>query len=327
MAGDRSNRPLGPAGKPQAQAVAPSPAVRRETAAERMQRVISERAPRFGLSALLDALRALGYGDDEIQLASHPTTAHQASLVQAVRFAVPPQRGVQITLNVGLLAPQSPLPSYFQQAIERQREGALTGFLNFFAHHLLSQTVQGQFPERSGDLFPQGPEALTDLRNLLGLRTTYALHWIFDHVFPELGVSVARVHMLRAVATRSVRLGPWELGDGATLGGQAHVPVSGASVSLFADDAVSSAGQPWPKEAERRLREQIVPVLQGHGIHLRLALILRDQRNFLVLRPQEFLGYAPLYAGPSARPLPRSARTIILWNGELPSSSSPSSST
>ena len=61
---------------------------------------------------------------------------------------------------------------------------------------------------------------------------------------------------------------------------------------------------------------------------LQVALVLRDQQNFLVLRPREYLGYAPLYSGPMAKLPTRSARTIILWNGEIPSSpSSPSSST
>lgn len=309
----------------------PPPRAERESKAlsdgERMQQVIAQRAHRFGLSALLDALHALQYSDDEIQFASHATAAHQASLIQAVHFAPPPQRRVQVVLNLGLLGPQSPLPSYFQQVIERQREGALTGFLNFFAHHLLSQSVRGQFPERSPELLPSWSQALANVRSLFGLRTTYALHWIFDQLFPELGVAAQRLVMSRTVPTRSTRLGPWALGDGATLGGQAQVPVYGVAIKLFADEPVSGTGEPWSKEAERRLQDQLLPLLAGYGIHLQVALVLRDQQNFLVLRPREYLGYAPLYSGPMAKLPTRSARTIILWNGEIPRSPpSPSSS-
>lgn len=293
-----------------------------ESESERMQRAISERARRFGLSALLDALGALGYREAEIQFASHATSAHQTSVIEAVHFARPPQRRVHVILNIGLLAAQSPLPSYFQQVIERQHEGALTGFLNFFAHHLLSQLVLGQFPERHAALLSSWSETLSDVRSMLGLRTTYALHWIFDQIFPELGVSVQRINMMRTVSTRSVRLGPWQLGDGAALGGQAQIPVSGIAIKLFADEAISGAGEPWPKEAERRMKEQIIPLLAGHGIHLQVALVLRDQRNFLVLRPREFLGYVPLHSGATAKAPTRSVRTIILWNGEIPSASS-----
>lgn len=321
MARERADGRAATAGRP----VAATASSRGESEAERMQRAISERAHRFGLAALLDALQALGYSEDEIRLSSHATTAHQASLVHAVQFAAPPQRRVQVVLNLGLLAPQSPLPSYFQQVISRQSEGALTGFLNFFAHHLLTLSVSAQFPERSLALFPSWPQAVSDVRRLIGLRTTYALHWIFDQIYPELGVAVQRLVMSRTVSTRTTRLGPWAIGDGATLGGQTQVPVSGIAIRLFADDAVSGTGQPWPKEAERRFHEQIVPLLAGHGIHLQVALVLRDQQNFFVLRPREFLGYAPLYAGPTAKPAGRSVRTIILWNGEIPSSS-PSSS-
>lgn len=320
-----SERPESPAGENRRPPANPTAPLRTESAAERMQRAISERAHRFGLSALLDALQALEYSEDEIQFASHATAAHQASLVQAVHFAAPPQRRVVVILNVGLLAAQSPLPSYFLQVIARQREGALTGFLNFFAHHLLSQSVSVQFPERSPALFPSWSQTVSDVRRLMGLRTTYALHWIFDHIFPELGVAVQRLVMSRTVPTRTTRLGPWVLGDGATLGGQAQVPVRGVAIQLFADDAVSGTGEPWPKEAERRFHEQIVPLLTGHGIHMQVALVLRDQRNFLVLRPREYLGYVPLYAGPTAKPPARSARTIIVWSGEIPSSSSSSS--
>lgn len=88
------------------------------------------------------------------------------------------------------------------------------------------------------------------------------------------------------------------------------------------NEPVSGAGEPWPKEAERRLQEQVLPLLAGHGIHMQVALVLRDQQNFLVLRPREYLGYVPLYSGPTAKLPTRSARTIILWNGEVPSSSS-----
>lgn len=323
MAGPRPGAgSAGKGGPPRA--TQPAPRVEPESRSERMQRAISQRARRFGLSALLDALHALEYTDEEIQFVSHATTAHQASLIQAVHFATPPQRRVRVVLNLGLLAPQSPLPSYFQQVMERQSEGALTGFLNFFAHHLLSQSVRGQFPERSADLLPNWSQSIRDVRSLVGLRTTYALHWIFDHLFPELGVAVQRLVMARTVNTRGMRLGPWALGDGGTLGGQADVPVSGISIKLFADEPVSGAGEPWPKEAERRLQEQVLPLLAGHGIHMQVALVLRDQQNFLVLRPREYLGYVPLYSGPTAKLPTRSARTIILWNGEVPSSSSSS---
>lgn len=322
MAQDRGAQRSATAAKKVSSGSPAPPSVRAESASERLQRAISERAKSFGLSALIDALHALGYSEEEIQFASHATSAHQASLVEAVHFASPPQRRVRVLLNVGLLAPQSPLPSYFQHVMDRQQERALTGFLNFFAHHLLAHIVHGQFPERRGELFPSWTEALADVRSLLGLRTTYALHWIFDQIFPELGVAVQRAGMTRTVSTRSARLGPWGLGDGSTLGGQAQLPVSGVAVRLFADESVTGTGIPWPKEAERRLVTQIFPLLAGHGVHLQVALVLRDQHNFLVLRPQEFLGYVPLYSGPASKAPPRSARTIILWNGEVPSSSS-----
>lgn len=289
--------------------------------AQRMQQAIVARARHYTLGALADALTYLGYQEDDVELLSHATATHQSSLITEVRFAEPPRRRVTVVINLGLLAPQSPIPSYFQQVLHSQTGSPMADFLNFFSHRLLLGSVQAQFPERSNELFPSWQRTLADVRSLLGLRTPYAIHWVFKQIYPELGVSIQRMTMARTVYGRTARLGPWSVGDGSTLGGVTQVPVGGIGVRLLSDEALSGTGVLWPKEAAERLQRQVFPLLRGNGIFLHVQLNLRDQRNYMVLRPKEYLGYAPLYSGPRALPAPRSVRTIILWDDEVPASS------
>ena len=285
-----------------------------------MEEVIAARAHRFTVGALLDALHSIGYEDEQIEFRSHATTTHQSAVVSAVTFAAPPQRRVVVELNLGLLAPQSLLPSYFHRVLDRQAEGALSGFLNFLSHRLLGSLVEGQFPERDPSLFPVWPDTLEDLRSLLGTRTLSTMHWLCEQIFPELGVSVSRSVLSRTIRSRGIQVGQWGFGDGAVLGSIAKIPVSGITVKLFADEAMTGCGEPWSKEANQRLFQRLFPLLARQGIHLEVALILRDQQTFMILEPNQFLGYMPLYGGAGAAPHIRSARTIILWSGEVPSS-------
>lgn len=290
----------------------------KEAVLERKRRIISERAVRFSLGALMDALHELGYHSEQIEFRSHATQTHQAAVVSSVAWSDAPQRRVIVTLNLGLLSSQSLLPSYFRAALDAQHEGTLTDFLNFFAHRLLRGSVEAQFPERDPSLFSDFSQTVRQLRSLLGIRSLSTVHAVFSQLYPELEVSIARTTLQRPVRTRGVQVGSWAIGNGAVLGAVAFVPVSAISIKLLSDEAITGNGTPWAKEASERLSKYVFPLLARHGVYLEVSLILRDQRSFMVLRPNQFLGYSPLYSGPSTGPQPRSARTIILWSGEVP---------
>ena len=70
-----------------------------------MQAAIATRATELTLPALLYALRALGYGDQDVEFCSHLTSLHQPSLVQSVEFTESPRRAT-VLLNTGRLAHQ-----------------------------------------------------------------------------------------------------------------------------------------------------------------------------------------------------------------------------
>lgn len=274
------------------------------------------RARGYDLAALVIALRRLGYSDEEIVFRSNQTAAHQTTVVDSLELWAEPPRRAMITVNLSLLGPQSPLPAYFQRVFAQQADGSLSAFLNFFSHRLLRADVRGMFPERDARLFPDFARTRRQLLSLLGLRSLSTIHWLFQSVFPELETAVRRTVLQRPVRTRSMVVGQWSFGDGSVCGGLATAPVSAIGVTLFCDDPLTPDGQPWAHAADCRLRDYLLPLFGGHGLFLEVALVLRDQSSFLILAPQQFLGYEPLYSGEDL-PAGRTSRTIIIFSGEV----------
>lgn len=283
---------------------------------------IVKNAHRYELAALIAELRGLNYTDDAIEFRSNNTVAHQTSLVASVVFEQSPRRAL-VSVNLSLLSPQSPLPTYFQQAYSSQDGPSLTEFLNFFSHRMVRTDVLGMFPERDPSLFEDFSTTKRQLRCLLGMRAPSTAHWVFQSYFPELEVCVRRTTLERPVRTRGMVLSQWMTGDGSVLGGLAKAPVSALAITLFCDEPETGIGDPWAREADRRLREEIFPLLQSHGLFLEITLVFRDQSTFMVLAPNQFLGYEPLNAGalPPPPPFelpPRISRSVILFSGEVP---------
>lgn len=278
---------------------------------------IQRQAQSFDLCALVDLLHHIGYRDDEIEFRSHDSLVHQGAVIANVVFRRTSPRRVFVCVNLGWLSPQSSLPNYFRKTLTQQRDDSFSDFLGLFCHRLLLGTVVAAFPERDEAVFRNWPRALEQLRSLLGLRSTYTIHWVFCHVFPELEVSVGRSVLNREIRTQGMILGTWNLGDGAVCGGVTSVPVSAVAITLFADEAVCGRGLPWSTESVRRLREHVLPVLSANGSFLDVKLVLRDQSSFLSLEPQKYLGYEPIESPPArVEPTEKSARTILIFQGE-----------
>jgi hypothetical protein len=317
-----------------------------------IEAMIVQEARRFDLAALIDLLHSLGYDEDAIELRSHQTTLQQSAVVDAVRFDIAPIRRVVITVNLGWLAPQSALPNYFRKALQGEYEEDAASFLNFFSHHLLRASSASAFPERDAATLSDWGRSRSQLRSLLGPRSLSTLHWVFSLCFPEMEVSVKRTILQRTLRTRGMVIGEWLIGDGATCGGLAQVPVAAIAVTLLCDEPHSGTAKPWAIEAKDRLTDDVFPALAVAGLFLHVVLVLRDQSSFMVLQPAQYLGYEPLKGPPetvveeepaerSSRPsrpsrpsraqkvskAPRSkapesarkiARSIVLFSGETP---------
>ena len=203
----------------------------------------------IGIPCQVYALRALGYGDQDVEFCSHLTSLHQPSLVQSVEFTESPRRAT-VLLNTGLLATQSPLPGYFLRFLEEHPDSALADLLAFFAHPLLRRMVLAQAAEL--DAF--GPSFTpTRLRTLelLGLRSPSTIHWLFQAAFPELSVVVRRGRERVAFPCQSVRLGHTAFGDGSSFGAVAYTLLPGIEVVLHSEEPRCRTGQ---HTAARHLR-------------------------------------------------------------------------
>lgn len=282
----------------------------------KMEAAIVAKAQRFDIAALLCALTSLDYREVDIEYRSHLTTLHHVGLVHSIEFIKKPRRYVIVTVNIGLLATQNPLPSYFLSVLERQGNESLELFLNFFSHRLLQSQALGLYPERDRNIFPDFHLTRRNLLALLGCKTPSTLHWLFQHAFPELEVALRRGTQQRAINTQNVTLGGTEFGDGSAFGAVTHIPVPSVEVTLFCDEPTSGTGEPWGREAQRRLRLWIFPLIFDLGLFLTVILVFRDQPSWVVLQPDRYLGYQPIYSEAQTT-APKQVRRVVLFNNEL----------
>lgn len=266
---------------------------------------LQDEASSFDLRALVDVLLRDGYTEDRIELRSHRSTVHQGTLVHAVKLEKEPERRAVISLNVGLLAIQSPLPSFFLALVDQLDQEPFAEFIAWFDDRLLKARLAGLFPERDEGLLPGWDRAARDRLRLLRMTSPSTLHWLFRVVYPELEVTVRRGTTRRRVRSDGILLGTTVLGEGAAMGGYANVPTGGYEVTLFGSTDLSAAGVPWAIEAPRRLHRTILPLLGDVPFQLRVILTLRDQSGFAHLEAKpgvsaatllaaSYLGYDPL---------------------------------
>lgn len=283
---------------------APAPVVVSAVAAanalqHRRERAIAARAHEFEGAALLDALHDIGYDDEAIVFCSHHSMVRPSALVHEVRFERVPQRRVVVTLNMGLLGSESPLPSYILKLAESSTD-RLVPFFEYFDHTLLRGRLRMLWPERDPELGCDWARTRRDISKLVRMDSPAMAHWLFRHVYPELDVSVRRQASKRTIATEPVVLGRTAIGDGAALGGVTDVLCSGMAATIVTSEPLATSGAPWQEEAARRLREQLLPQIVDSEMGLTVTLVIRDRPSFLTLSPSSFLGLQPLQSGSSS---------------------------
>jgi hypothetical protein len=278
-----------------------------------LEQRIRERIRSFDVPALLEVLAASGYGDAELEYRSHRTTVHQSHLVHDIQFIHRPRKRIIITVNMGLLSAQSPLPSFLMQTMDQLDHDRLERFIGYFDHLLLQECFAGLYPEREGALLPGWPEAATDRLRLLRPTCQSTLHWLFSKVFPETEISVRREVRSQKIAAPEMRLGASALGTGDAMGGFASIPTGGMEVRIFCNEPLSSSGVPWAVEARRRFEADVLPLLSETVLMLTVILVLRDQEGFLRFERDSHLGFDPLYEAPVQ------TRQVLLFSGDTSS--------
>ncbi|PTL85382.1 hypothetical protein [Vitiosangium sp. GDMCC 1.1324] len=279
-----------------------------------LEQRIRERIRSFDVPALLEVLNASGYGDAEIEYRGHRTTVHQSHLVHDIQFIHQPRKRVVITVNMGLLSAQSPLPSFLMRTMDQLDHDRLERFIGFFDHQLLQECFAGLYPERDGALLPGWPEAAKDRLRLLRPTSLSTLHWLFRKTFPEAEISVRREVRQQRVPAREMRLGSSALGEGDSMGGFASLPTGGMEVKIHCDEPLSASGVPWAVEARRRFEEDLRPLLAETVLMLTVFVVQREKEGFLRLERDSHLGFDPLYEAPVQ------TRQVLLFSGDTSSS-------
>ncbi|MHC1724562.1 MAG: type VI secretion system baseplate subunit TssG [Syntrophobacteraceae bacterium] len=260
---------------------------------------ISREIYRFDIISLLFVLHTMGYPRDQIFFRSHYNLSSQPSLLEKIEFHDTPLPQVIIYVNLGLMSVQTPLPSYFFEKLDQGflDTEAFADFLAFFDRRLLGKYILSIYPEVNPEVFPDWEMAKRQYAGMLNLRSCSTLHWLFNLVFPELGVQVEKAMLSRGLETNDIVLGRSFLDGSSVFGKRTSVPVQGQRVVLTSDDEVTGTGAPWPREIRERMESMIFPLLKSVGIDLEVFLIIRSQKSWARLHAESFLGYDRIKGG------------------------------
>jgi hypothetical protein len=279
----------------------------------KLEKYIADRAHAFDPISLLHLLRFMGYRSEEIFFKGHIGLASQPCLIQAIDFQQEPVRRVTLSLHLGLLAPQSPLPTYFLHKLDKGTldANAFADFIGFFDHPILQQFILSSYPELNRDFFPDWEKAKRDRLLMLDLRSCSTLHWVCRLVFPELEVRVEKAVLSRSLETTQIILGEAVLGSDSVFGKHAAVPVYGKRITFFADEERTAHREPWPKAIRRRFEISILPLLQSMGLSMEIFLVIRGQSSWAKLHGESYLGYDML------RSVQARTRRVLIFSGEV----------
>jgi hypothetical protein len=271
---------------------------------------ICRRAKDFDVGALLTLLRAK-FPERRLRFRSDPSMSPRPTAVQEIKFG---QDSVLITLNLGLFSSTTPLPSYFIEWLSGPTPvSGLDAILAVLDDQLLRDRLDGAAVQNSPRLLAQASAVRRNLFELARPASATTLRWLFARLFPELGISVLRAGVHRALAVDEVRLGHARLGHSA-MGGEADVSTPGYDVFLATGESTTWRGEPWPHEARRRLDEGVFPALADCAVDLRIFLCDFEGSSRLSLVRSSTFGFDPLQRAASPH-------IILLHEGEVPAMS------
>jgi len=269
---------------------------------------------RFDIYSLLALLQHLGFRREQILFRSHPTNCSQSCLVQDIEIRRGTSPRVIVTVNLGLLGAQSPLPSYFMKRLEKGNLDTrlFLEFMGYFDHRIISDYVASIYPEADHALFPDWEKAKRDYLLMLNLRSCATLQWLLRLAVPELGVRVEKAQMRHTPSCRQIVLGKAALGGEAVFGRLASVRVDGLRLTFFSDEECTGSGKPWPHEVRDRLSRLVFPALRAVGVDVEIFVIIRSSKSWVRLQRKSHLGFDMIQGGNTAyRRLPVYAGRLI----------------
>jgi hypothetical protein len=276
---------------------------------------VCARIREFDVTALLELLRAHGYAHVTFQ--GSTTNCFRPTLLEAIEFVRDRADGtvpsVIITANLGLMAPQGPLPAYFDKLLDYGNiDEDMSKFLSCFDHSLLSQRFAALRPRNYQSLLPDWEKTERDLLRILDVRSPSTLDWLFRLTYPELGVIVRRRTSTQRIPVPHIRVGVSELGR-SSFGGAALANFSGFTVRLVALDNHTDTGERWELAATRRLEERVLPLLEGSGMVLEVILEIDETAHSFRLNSDAHLSFDALHNDEGQSP----TRRLPLYAGWL----------
>ena len=264
-----------------------------------LERKITKRVHEFDIISLLRLLMSMGYGPEEIRFKGNNSLCSQSALIHSISFYDEQVKEAVVTLNLGLLSAQSPLPSYFRKKMEDDIAGSrrFEQFIGYFDHHLIRDYICNLYPEINRFYFSSWQLTKRRFVEMLDLKSVNALHWLFQVVFPEIGVKVEKALISREMETVPIRLGKDKLGSDAVFGNKARAPISGRRITLSSEEDTTETQVAWPREIKDRLTRLVFPILQPTGIDLEINLLLKSQKRWARLHTETYLGYDSIRNG------------------------------
>ena len=250
---------------------------------EQLPQQIRDNIKHFDLPALLILLQHLNY--KQIWFSGSDSLVSQERLIQGIEFK---QQRVIITVNLGLLGPQSALPTYMMRMRETliDKDEEFKQFIGFFDHTLIFNTVKNSYPQLNLDYFSQweqedeqgvGQSVGQGVNNthyaktwlwLTTLKAKRSLHAVFAALFPECKVVCDAHKPLQCLPLQKTRLGKIALGTPYQLGDIAFTPAS--RVVVFLDNA---AHQLPLSVLKKRLHQEVLPLFAPLKLMLDVKIV------------------------------------------------------
>ena len=240
---------------------------------------IKQRASSFEPSAIVGLLRYYGFDLNHIILEGHHGMETQASLVRDVDFES--DGTVRITLHMGLAGPNTPLPMYIFEMVDKGLIDArhFRELIGFFDSVLLKEWIQALKPDDY--LFSSNRQAW--LKALASFSSQSAIHWLFQAVVPELEIRVSRAPQpVRQVAKPAV-IGRSKIGLEMIFGHFFNMMMNLTTIYYIAEAERTHAGEEWSAVILSRFERYILPLMRGLESTIELWLIIREPKQWLEL--------------------------------------------
>ncbi|MCP4582198.1 MAG: hypothetical protein GY839_11335 [candidate division Zixibacteria bacterium] len=270
--------------------------MRPETGNKELEARINSRISDFDLLALMRLLQHEGFDPGCILFQSHRTESSIYSLIHEVILK---ENWAVISINIGLLSSQSPLPDYFFKNMESDSldQEKFIYFIRFFDHIMILNYIKNVYPEISQEYFSNWEWTKRQYLELLNLKSISVQHWLFQLVYPEFKIVSKRGKSYQTVQSDSFELGGSRFSDGAVLGGKLRIPVSSTRIVIRYENEFIGICDKWIDLVNDRFYSRLYHLFVDKEIHLDITMTFPEWRKRLHLAEGAGLGYEFMQTG------------------------------